>query len=399
MMTTGTPDASSSVHGLATNPQTLVYAFSRSQRRLLGFRLPLQERVIAAVQSTGIEGCGRRASRINCCSQCVGVGSSASGLPAVQIFRCRDRLCQICTRYRSIAAEDRILTLLKSMASPKFLTLTLADDGQPLQQRLDRIVAAFRDLRRRQVWLSNVRGCVAAIEMTRGAEDRHWHVHLHVLIDAEYVPQAVLSSEWQAVTGDSYIVDIRAVPDGRRAAKYLAKYAAKGCDISKLDQRRLVEFVAAMHRRRTLITAGECHGRAKDVDDWEPRNRVVTETISVSQIRSASARGCHAAASMLDMMSQAGGLVALIADTGAGAERALTEAEWLKYFRKSWVSAMKQTRAWLDRHGPAGLPRPPRDTGAQLRFGRPGESGPTGRASPEAGSAGPRLPRPPASPG
>ena len=40
---------------------------------------------------------------------------------------------------------------------------------------------------------------------------RGWHVHLHVLVEGGYVSQRLLAADWQELTGDSCIVDIREV--------------------------------------------------------------------------------------------------------------------------------------------------------------------------------------------
>lgn len=365
-------DCATRVHGLEANPQTLNWVLTDTQRRLLGYRLHHQLEVISAVEGSGLQGCQARATRINCCSQCVSVGTGANGVPAVRIHRCRDRLCQICQRYRSIAAQERIEALLRTMLSPKLLTLTLADDGQPLLDRLQRLMQSYRDLRRRQAWSANVRGSVAVVEITRGADGQHWHTHLHVLIDAPYIPKATLVSEWLEITGDSYIVDIRAVPDGAKTARYLAKYAAKGCDTSKLNHECLVEYVNAMYRRRTLITAGDCHGRANDVDDWEPSNAIADEPVSLSQVKSAARRGSIAACNVLRLMSLAGGLCTLLSGIDRSTTETLTPETWAKQHGKDWRGSLQRVREWLDRNGPAGLPKPPPYTGAQTQFPRPG---------------------------
>lgn len=50
--------------------------------------------------------------------------------------------------------------------------------------------------------------------------------HVHLLARTSYIPQAVLSNHWQALTG-APIVDIRRVQGPRAAANYVAKYLTK----------------------------------------------------------------------------------------------------------------------------------------------------------------------------
>jgi hypothetical protein len=74
-------------------------------------------------------------------------------------------------------------------------------------------------------------------------------VHLHVLGYLPFVPQAWLSSAWLAVTGDSPIVDVRAVRGAtadalREVVKYIGKAIGTG------DTDRAVETWAAMKGRQ-----------------------------------------------------------------------------------------------------------------------------------------------------
>jgi hypothetical protein len=56
-----------------------------------------------------------------------------------------------------------------------------------------------------------VAGGVTSYEFTKKG-DNGWHPHIHalVLLD-DFIDQAKLSQEWQAITGDSFIVDVRRV--------------------------------------------------------------------------------------------------------------------------------------------------------------------------------------------
>jgi hypothetical protein len=50
--------------------------------------------------------------------------------------------------------------------------------------------------------------------------------HLHVLLRSDFIPQSVISDWWKELTG-WWIVDIRRVDDGKKAARYLSKYLTK----------------------------------------------------------------------------------------------------------------------------------------------------------------------------
>ena len=51
--------------------------------------------------------------------------------------------------------------------------------------------------------------------------------HIHAIVYGPYIPQRVLSSAWQALTGNSYIVDIRQIHNVGDALEYVFKYVSK----------------------------------------------------------------------------------------------------------------------------------------------------------------------------
>lgn len=96
---------------------------------------------------------------------------------------------------------------------------------------------------------SPVTGGVSAIETTYNATSNTWNVHLHVLVEAPYIPQAELADTWAAVVPAAWradraslVVDVRPVhcrrhggrcacPEGMRAAlKEVLKYVGKPTD-------------------------------------------------------------------------------------------------------------------------------------------------------------------------
>jgi REP element-mobilizing transposase RayT len=109
-----------------------------------------------------------------------------------------------------------------NMKTPKFVTLTLAGVPGEFRSKLLLIWGLrkyfFKVLRRRGY---RIDGWVAIVEAPN---------HIHLIVDMEYIPQHEMAEVWRTVTGDSFIVDVRAVLDsaGRdRAVNYLAKYLGK----------------------------------------------------------------------------------------------------------------------------------------------------------------------------
>ena len=185
---------------------------------------------------------------------------------------CHDRFCLPCaTRHGTILAA-RIRDWLGSEPA-RFVTLTLASDSQPLADRLDRLIAAFRRFRRTRWWSRRVQGGVATTEIKWSVKSAHWHPHLHILCRGEYLPAEELSKQWHIATGDSYIVDVRLVNDPDQASSYIAKYVSKPCPRSTYrDVDRLQEMIMALTGRRLFIAFGTCNLPKRpadaDPDTW-----------------------------------------------------------------------------------------------------------------------------------
>ena len=119
------------------------------------------------------------------------------------------------------------------------LTLTLKYDKKTSLS--DRIVMLwqfrkqlYRELRngfkvrdKRGVWHYErrpfkIRNWVACIEVPN---------HMHIIFDAEFIPQSVIADIWEKITKDSFIVDIREVvgcdDNVKKAVAYITKYVTK----------------------------------------------------------------------------------------------------------------------------------------------------------------------------
>lgn len=170
--------------------------------------------------------------------------------------RCHDRFCRPCQLVRTTAVQQKLATAIAERTC-RLITLTLKAEQTTLTARLNRLYAAFKRLRATDLWKSNVEGAIAVTEMKRNLATRCWHVHLHVVTTGKYIHQKTLSLLWQALTGDSTIVDIRLIRGACHAANYLAKYLQKNTDHETFcDPPSLSELVTATKGRRLLICTG-----------------------------------------------------------------------------------------------------------------------------------------------
>lgn len=145
------------------------------------------------------------------------------------------------------------------MNAPRFITLTLKHRPESLRENHDRLQQSFRNLRKEPFFRGRVTGGIHVTEITRNEKTGMWHTHLHLVVDGEFIPQKQLSAAWQRCTGDSVIVDVRAVHDRSRVASYIAEYVAKPQDLHTWQANSILEFAAHMHGRRMVATFGGCH--------------------------------------------------------------------------------------------------------------------------------------------
>lgn len=238
----------------------------------------------------------------DCCST-PAVGLTAAGTPAAVWFRCRDRLCPLCAASRSGQVTERIMSATANADALRFITFTVKSCDATLREQLDRLTDRYKALRKTDMWKRHVRGAIATIEVTFNQNTRQFHPHLHVIADGSYWDQKSIASTWQSVTGDSCVVDIRAVRGRNNAAKYIAKYAAKPGDIASWPAGQINEYADAIHRRRMLIATGTMHNAKSDVDGDREIVRVVGDRIPLHALERRANTGCYRAALLLTALA------------------------------------------------------------------------------------------------
>ena len=159
---------------------------------------------------------------------------------------CHQRTCQKCARIRSFQLVETYLPVVSTFEWPSFLTLTLKVDFlKTPQEQVDKIIASFRKLRRRDVW--NAERGLFSIEMVK--KEGAWYVHLHTLVDSKWMDQKALSDAWFKITGDSYIVYLKRIFDRRGALREVLKYQTKVWELNKEDK----EFIEKTFKHRRFV--------------------------------------------------------------------------------------------------------------------------------------------------
>lgn len=244
-------------------------AATRAQRSLHARHWRERERLIRVLLESESEDLQRRGVRLDGCCQRPQIFETPEGAFKLRLQCCRDRVCPRCQRARGIELALRVSSLIMQMNSPRFITLTLKHRPESLRKNHDRLMRSFKQLKKERVFSRNVVSGIQVIEVTRNASTNQWHTHLHLIVDGNFLPQNQLSEAWKKVTGDSCVVDVRAVFDRGKVAKYVAEYVAKPQELHTWPADAICEFAAHMHGRRMIATFGNLSKKPCEVSDKE----------------------------------------------------------------------------------------------------------------------------------
>lgn len=239
-----------------------------SSREYLG--KPLSRNILRDTV-TALRACAREheAELISACGSVWRVFASRCGTKKLVRASCDHALCPECQRARSLPLQRKVLSLTRATGKV-FRFITLTAQNVPLINRgyVDWLIQCFAKLRKMDTWVSRIRGGVYSIETTYSLSRFDWHVHLHVIVEAERsLPQSwifYLRRDWLAATnGAGAVVHMRAV--NRRAVRELVKYQAKA--VTLLHHPALVdEYLRTFHHVRRL----QCFGTFLGADVAEP---------------------------------------------------------------------------------------------------------------------------------
>jgi hypothetical protein len=197
-----------------------------------------------------------------------------SGQVRVASSRCGLRWCPLCQRTKRYIITAAVSAWLKTIKQPKFLTLTVKHSNDTLTQQIDKLYKWWKELKRCTWWRKRVSGGVWFFQVKISAADGLYHPHLHILFNGKFLPHEDLKAIWKRITLESEVVDIRAVKNPKKAAEYVARYAACPCELSKIEDARAYEIVSALHNRRIHGTFGSgkmvkfTSKPPDDADDW-----------------------------------------------------------------------------------------------------------------------------------
>lgn len=192
---------------------------------------------------------------------------------------CKQHLiCPLCAIRRSSKTLERYLERFHVIQAARpdlkpYLTTFTVLDGPDFWERWRHLYACFQVLKdRRRNFLSGSRsapwtefakvaGAVGSYEFKRGKGSGLWHPHLHmVTLCASSPNQYALRSEWEAITTDSFMVDVRPFYKGQPPAEgfmEVMKYAVKFGSMPLPDN---WEVAQSLKGARLLFSIGEFRG-------------------------------------------------------------------------------------------------------------------------------------------
>jgi hypothetical protein len=181
-------------------------------------------------------------------------------------------LCPLCAIRRGAkqvqAYLDRLAVVLKENPTLKpFLVTFTVTNGPDLLERFNHLQKSLQRLhdRRRDYFkkgrgyteAANAQGAVWSFEVTN--REKGWHPHVHAIWLCEDHPNMYrLREEWKAITGDSFMVDVRQI-EGDPAEGFVEvfKYALKFSDLTLAQN---VEAWRAFQGRRLVGSFGAFRG-------------------------------------------------------------------------------------------------------------------------------------------
>lgn len=189
-------------------------------------------------------------------------------------------LCPFCAARRASKMlqinQPKVEQIMADNPSLKPVMLTLpVKNGPNLSERQNHLSGNLKRLiqRRRHNTLrgdvtefSKIAGAIYSYEVTNIGNGWHPHVHMVCLLN-DWIDQKALSKEWHALTGDSFIVDVRRIkPQDMEGTETLTiatgmmevlKYAVKFQDMSLEDN---WDAYQTLRRKRLIGSFGLLHG-------------------------------------------------------------------------------------------------------------------------------------------
>lgn len=180
--------------------------------------------------------------------------------------RCEVHYCPCCQPRLSRERQEGIEWWTKLIRQPKHVILTCRNRPTLTTEWIRDFKEAFTKLRRSK-FAAGWRGGMYSIEITN--ESAGWHLHLHALIDADYIDAGELAVRWGKLVGQDFaIVCVRDARD-RDYLREVCKYTVKGTSLAAWEPQLLVEYIRAMQGIRSFGVFGSLFKRRAEWSEFQ----------------------------------------------------------------------------------------------------------------------------------
>lgn len=171
--------------------------------------------------------------------------------------RCDLFYCPRCQPRLARERADGVTFWANKVRQPKHVVLTMTNTRDMTKKHVRHLIQSFAKLRRR-AFAKHWRGGFYRVEITN--EGKGWHLHLHALIDADYIDARKLSVTWNDCNGGfGHIVKVKDAR-GHEYLKEVTKYAVKGNMLAEWTGAQIAEFVDAFKGCRSFGVFGSLFG-------------------------------------------------------------------------------------------------------------------------------------------
>lgn len=193
-----------------------------------------------------------------CCSQVIIRTCKGCGDRETFFSHCDNFFCPACAHRLAKRRKKQVEWWTKLVRQPKHVVLTVRNTWQLTDYYIAACKKALRNLRRSK-FARGWRGGCWTLEITN--EGKGWHLHFHLLVDADYIDSQQLAKAWaKQVMQDFSIVKVKDV----RQSDYLrevCKYVVKGSEIATWTAIEVGQFVSAFKNQRTFGIFGSLYAQ------------------------------------------------------------------------------------------------------------------------------------------
>lgn len=191
--------------------------------------------------------------------------------------RCELFFCPICAPRLSRERKESIEWWTKQVNQPKHVVLTVRNTADLTKLYVQFLKDQLGKLRRQKVFRA-VRGGFYSVELTN--EGRGWHVHFHLLVDANWIDARELSLTWGKLVGQDYaIVKVKDCRSGDYLRE-VTKYAVKGAELARWSGAEVATFIESFSGVRFFGVFGSLYGKRTEWAEWIRAVRAVKPVCS-----------------------------------------------------------------------------------------------------------------------